>query len=164
MPATEASHLRLRKHAEYQRVYKQGRKQFSRQMSYFYALRTVADPGGSARSGKGSAVGSTGAGEWTGPRVGLTVGKVLGKAVDRNRIKRRMREAVRKHIARLACPVDIILHPRKSVKEMEFAELEREVGRIFTAVQAAVQAGDRKQSDTPAPAAERNTRSAQLAT
>ena len=34
------SDFRLRKHADYQRVYQASRKQFSRQISYFYALRT----------------------------------------------------------------------------------------------------------------------------
>src|ERR1700736_5319225 len=54
--------FRLRKHAEYQRVYKSSRKQFAKQMSYFFTLRTAAeierDPDGA-----------------TGARVGLTVGK-----------------------------------------------------------------------------------------
>lgn len=128
MPPTEASKTRLRKHADYQRVYKQGRKQSSQQMSYFYARRaaepTNADP---------TAVPATT------PRVGLTAGKVLGNAVLRNRIKRRMREAVRKHIALLTGPVDVVLHPRKTVLEIEFSKLEREVARIFANVQAAIE-------------------------
>ncbi len=73
--------FRLRKHADYQRVYQSSRKQFSRQMSYFVARRPPESPDITAS-----------------PRVGLTVGKVMGKAVDRNRIKRRMREAVRRNI------------------------------------------------------------------
>ena len=31
--------FRLRKHADYQRVYKASRKQFGKQMTYFFALR-----------------------------------------------------------------------------------------------------------------------------
>jgi len=31
--------FRLRKHADYQRVYKASRKQFGKQMSYFFVLR-----------------------------------------------------------------------------------------------------------------------------
>jgi ribonuclease P protein component len=114
--------FRLRKHADYQRVYKASRKQFSKQMSYFFTLRTgdelAADPDGAA-----------------GARVGLTVGKVMGKAVDRNRIKRRMREAVRKNLGALTTPVDVILHPRRSVIDLEFAVLEREVGTVFKMIQ-----------------------------
>ena len=113
--------LRLRKHADYQRVYGSSRKQFSKQMSYFYSLRP-ADRQSDTEAA----------------RIGLTVGKVLGKAVDRNRIKRRMRECIRRHAAAITFPVDVILHPRRSVIEMEFAALEREVGQIFRGIQAAL--------------------------
>jgi ribonuclease P protein component len=119
--ATPSSVFRLRKHAEYQRVYKTSRKQFARQMSYFFALREI-DPADAAT-----------------PRVGLTVGKVMGKAVDRNRIKRRMREAVRRNLSLiLGLPVDVVLHPKRSVIDLDFAQLEREVGQVFKAVSTAV--------------------------
>ena len=114
--------FRLRKHADYQRVYKASRKQFAKQMSYFFTLRTpseiAADPDGA-----------------TGARIGLTVGKVMGKAVDRNRIKRRMREAVRKNLPALTTPVDVILHPRRSVIDLEFTQLDREVATVFRTIQ-----------------------------
>ena len=69
----------------------------------------------------------------------MTVGKVMGKAVDRNLIKRRMREAVRKNLSSLRMPVDVILHPRRSVIDLEFAALEREVGNVFRAIQSAAE-------------------------
>ena len=119
-----ALEYRLRKHADYQLVYKlAGRKQFGKQMAYFFAVR---EPDASTS-------------ELLTPRVGLTVGKVMGKAVDRNRIKRRMREAVRHRLALLQTPVDVILHPRKSVKDLEFAVLEREVAGVFRAIQRAAE-------------------------
>lgn len=118
---------RLRKHADYQRVYREGRKQFSSSMSYFYALRGEGAPG---------------------PRVGLTAGKVLGKAVDRNRIKRRMRDIVRRRVAIVGANVDIVLHPRRSVLAADFEKLESEVVRIFTGIQAAI----RKQAQPKAQA------------
>jgi ribonuclease P protein component len=119
--STPNSAFRLRKHADYQRVYKASRKQFGRQMAYFFMLRPDdAEP--------------------TTPRIGLTVGKVMGKAVDRNRIKRRMREAVRRNLARLdGLNVDVVLHPRRSVIDLDFAILEREVAQVFASVRKAVQ-------------------------
>lgn len=127
--------LRLRKHADYQRVYASGRKQFSRQMAFFYSLRPV-----DRRS------------DTPGPRIGLTVGKVLGKAVDRNRIKRRLRECLRRHAGLLTAPVDVILHPRRSVLDFEFISLDREVAQIFRTIQSGLarQASDPSDvSNTP---------------
>jgi ribonuclease P protein component len=120
--------FRLRKHADYQRVYKASRKQFGKQMSYFFMLRPAL--GADGKPMRGASV--------HGARVGLTVGKVMGKAVDRNRIKRRMREAVRGQMAKLKAPVDVVLHPKRSVIDLEFAALEREVGMVFTAIQKMV--------------------------
>jgi len=117
---------RLRKHADYQLVYKASRKQFGKQIAYFHKLRpALGQDGSTLRS------------DTAGPRVGLTVPKALGKAVDRNRIKRRLREVVRHLLPLLTSPVDVILHPRRSVIDADFAVLEREVSVIFRSVQAA---------------------------
>ncbi len=59
----------------------------------------------------------------------------MGKAVDRNRIKRRMREAVRRNLPELTAPVDVILHPRRSVIDLDFAALDREVAQVFRNIQ-----------------------------
>ncbi len=122
--ALGGSASRLRKHTDYQRVYGSSRKQFAKQMSYFFSLRpeTGAD-GRPLRVADGSR-----------PRVGLTVGKVMGKAVDRNRIKRRLRAAVRRNLDLLPGSVDVILHPRRSVIDLEFAVLDREIAGIFQAI------------------------------
>jgi ribonuclease P protein component len=113
-------HARLRRHADYQRVYKDGRKQFSPSMSYFFRLREANE--------------LTPA--YSGPRVGLTTGRVLGKAVERNRIKRRMREAARRNLALLPEFADVVLHPRRIVLEMEFEKLQREIAKIFSSLAA----------------------------
>jgi ribonuclease P protein component len=104
---------RLLKHADFQVVYKQGRKHFSGNMTAFYREnQSIARP-----------------------RVGFTVGKVLGGAVDRNRIRRRMRSAVRNHLRELARPLDVVLHPRKSVLNLQFSQLDAEIMQVFAAVQ-----------------------------
>ncbi len=119
--ATPNALLRLRKHADYQRVYTSSRKQFSKQMAFFYSVRPE-----DRRS------------DTPGPRIGLTVGKVLGKAVERNRIKRRLRECVRRHAGILTYPVDVILHPRRSALLLEHAKLDGEIAQIFRTIQASI--------------------------
>jgi ribonuclease P protein component len=113
------SDARLRKHADYQRVYQRSRKHFSSSMTYFFAER-IAGPALAPAPG---------------PRVGLTAGRVMGKAVERNRIKRRMREAVRMHLPLLTRDVDVILHPRRTVLTAEFDRLQGEVAKIFSLIE-----------------------------
>ena len=115
---------RLRKHPDYQRVYKTSRKQWAKQIAYFSVRRAP---------GSQEALRS----ETAGPRIGLTVPKALGKAVDRNRLKRRLGELVRGSLPLLGdLPVDVVLHPMRSVLDADFAVLEREVALIFKSVRA----------------------------
>ncbi len=115
---------RLLKHADFEKVYKTGRRHFSGNMTVFYVRRA----GSSA--GAGAAVGSPG------PRVGFTVGRVLGSAVVRNRIRRRVREAVRQHLFRLTAPVDVVINPKKPALTAAFTELAGEVERAFAKIEA----------------------------
>jgi ribonuclease P protein component len=103
---------RLLKHADFQAVYKEGKKHFSGNVTVYYRDRQ----------------------DQAGPRVGFTVGKVLGGSVQRNRIRRRLRAAVRRHLSELASSLDVVLHPRKSVLDMDFARLDSEVGQLFAAL------------------------------
>jgi ribonuclease P protein component len=133
---------RLHKHADYQRVYKATRKQFSSSMSWFAAVRVESED---ARLVPAPTVAA---------RVGLTVGKVIGKAHERNRIKRRLRELVRRHLDELPRDLDLVLHPKKSVMTMDFAKLDAEILRIFR--QARAQAQQAKRSATDVAAKQRN--------
>lgn len=117
---------RLRKHADYQRVYREGKRQSLPLMTYFFAPRTQRTE---------SPIEPV---DFMVSRVGLTAGRVLGNAVQRNRIKRRMREAIRMHREELVSGVDVILHPRRTVLQTEFSQIEREVRRAFRAVEAAL--------------------------
>ena len=131
---------RLRKHADYQRVYKTGRKKWAGQFAYFSAPR---EPGSTAAIRSQT--------ETT--RVGLTVPKALGKAVDRNRIKRRLRELVRKLLPLTAgLPVDVVLHPKRSVLTADSATLEREVAQIFHAVRGKTSSSQMRPESSAGPA------------
>jgi ribonuclease P protein component len=110
---------RLHKHADYQRVYQSSRKQFSSLMSYFAAAQPPDHAG-------------------RGPRIGITAGKVLGKAVERNRIKRRMRAAIVSNLEALGAEVDLVLHPKRSVLDAEWAALVSDVRRVFERVSGSV--------------------------
>jgi len=129
-PHAYSKAFRLLKHADYDRVYKQGRRHFSPLMTFFYTPRPSASDDAA-------------------PRVGITVGRALGGAVQRNRIKRRMREAVRAHLATLvATPgvgADIVINPKKVALVSEFERLKAEVARGFEQVrkQLAPQEGAR---------------------
>jgi ribonuclease P protein component len=104
----------LLRHADFQRVYQAGRRQFTGNMTVF-SLRRAAIT-------EGSVTGNS-------LRVGFTVGKVLGGAVERNRIKRRMREAVRTSWPTVEAPVDVVFHPRKSVLKLPYSQVASEVAR-----------------------------------
>lgn len=104
---------RLRKHADFQIVYQEGKKRFSGNVTIFYRERQ----------------------DDAGPRIGFTVGKVLGGAVERNRIRRRLRAVAGRRLSQLAGPVDVVMHPRKSVLNLEFAKLDSEVEQLFAAIE-----------------------------
>ena len=108
-----AASMRLLRHADFERVCKQGRRHFAAHMTVFYLLREPDK----------------------GLRIGFTVGRVLGGAVERNRIKRRLRESVRLHWPGVSVPVDVVVNPKKSVLKLEFVELGDEIGRAFEVIQ-----------------------------
>ena len=118
---------RLLKHSDFERVYKQGRRQFSAHMTVFY-LRRVEAPVAASFAPEVAAQRTV--------RVGFTVGRVLGGAVDRNRIKRRLREAVqlRRESLQGLDALDVVINPKKTVLKLEFAVLLEDIGRAFDAI------------------------------
>ena len=115
---------RLLRHADFQRVYEQGRRQFSANMTFFYLL--------SGDSGPFRA------------HVGFTVGRVMGPAVARNRIRRRMRDAVRhnlptfdRELAARQLSAEVVINPKKGALKAEMEKLRSEVAKGFQVIAAA---------------------------
>ncbi len=103
---------RLLRHADFERVYEQGKRHFASHITVFYLRRE--SPGG--------------------PRIGFTVGRGLGGAVERNRMKRRLREAVRMNYPGNDIGVDVVINPKKSLLKAEFSELLDQIERAFEIV------------------------------
>ena len=110
---------RLLRHADFERVYKQGRRHFSASMSVFYLPR---DPANAKAPAKGL-------------RIGFTVGRALGGAVQRNRMKRRLREAVRLNRPWPAANADVVINPKKSLLTNDFAAVVNEVRQSFVVIE-----------------------------
>jgi len=99
---------RLLHRAEFNAVYRDGRRRAGREFTVF--LR----PNGLAHS-----------------RFGWSVKKALGSAVRRNRIRRRLREIVRLNRQEIAPGWDIVIHPRSSVATAGFLPLTDELLRLL---------------------------------
>jgi len=108
---------RLLRHADFERVYKQGRRHFSASITVFYWPRPEKEATA------------------TGLRVGFTVGRALGGAVQRNRMKRRLREAVRMTRPAQGVAADVVINPKKSLLTTDFAALQNEVSRAFAIIE-----------------------------
>ncbi len=108
---------RLLKHADFERVYKQGRRHFSTSMTVFYLARPETE------------------GAEAGLRIGFTVGRALGGAVQRNRMKRRLREAVRLNRPTTAPRVDVVINPKKSLLTTDFEAVQNEIRRAFVVIE-----------------------------
>jgi ribonuclease P protein component len=105
--------IRLLRHADFDRVYQQGRRHFSPHMTVFFLRR---DSG-------------------AGLRVGFTVSRALGGAVDRNRMKRRLREAVRLRRPTASIAVDVVINPKRSLLTVDFETVLNEMTRAFESIE-----------------------------
>lgn len=119
---------RLLRHADFERVYKLGRRHFSASMTVFYWPRPEAGGAGAKAPAARTAVAS-------GLRIGFTVGRALGGAVQRNRMKRRLREAVRLTLPSSGPGADVVINPKKSLLTVEFAAVVNEVSRAFVVIE-----------------------------
>ena len=109
---------RLLKHADFRRVYEQGRRHFSANLTAFYLAHPDA----------------------VGPRIGFTVSRALGGAVP-NRLKRRLREATREAWNGFSPAVDVVVNPKKTLLKAEFAGVIEEMRKALAVVAKQVALG-----------------------
>jgi ribonuclease P protein component len=119
-PASDAPGLgfprscRLVRRADFDAVYREGRKRTSREFAVFLRANGLAHS-----------------------RFGWSIKKALGTAVRRNRIRRRLREIVRLHRSEVAPGWDVVIHPRSSVAAADFAALVSELMKLLPRDKAA---------------------------
>lgn len=99
---------RLLRRAEYDAVYKAGRRRSGREFAVFLRQNGLELS-----------------------RFGWSVKKALGNAVRRNRIRRRVREIVRVHRDEIAPGWDVVIHPRGSAAHSEFSKLAQDLLRLL---------------------------------
>ena len=111
-PARFSRGRRLLRHADFDAVYRQGKRHFAACMTVFYLRRP---PG-------------------MGMRVGFTVARGLGGAVQRNRMKRRLREAVRLNRV-IEAPVDVVINPKATLLKVDFLQVQNQIARAFDVIE-----------------------------
>jgi ribonuclease P protein component len=126
--ATFPRSARLLRHADFERVYKLGRRHFSASMTVFYWQRVEAGASARAKPPVKPAVAP-------GLRIGFTVSRALGGAVVRNRMKRRLRSAVGMTRPAAGPNADVVINPKKSLLTIEFAAVVNEVSRAFVVIE-----------------------------
>jgi ribonuclease P protein component len=136
---------RLLRHADFERVYKQGRRHFSASMTVFFFQRQ--QPGPDTKKIAGKPVG-------LGLRIGFTVGRALGGAVERNRMKRRLREGVRLSFPAAAANADVVINPKKSLLKIDFASIVIELQHAFEVIERKLE--NKAGSNIPAAAARKS--------
>ena len=100
---------RIRRRAEYQRCYREGRRRQG-ELMILYAVDN----------------------ELGHPRLGITVSRKVGNSVVRHRVKRRLREIYRRWSERTQLPSkDLMVHLKPTAGRADFRALEREVTRLL---------------------------------
>jgi ribonuclease P protein component len=122
---------RLLRRAEFDAVYRDGRRRASKQFVVFFLPHAASTDVPAARDAKPS-------------RFGASVKRALGNAVVRNRIRRRIREILRLHRQEFSAGWDIVIHPRSSVATAPFASLAEELTHL---IRTAVGPATRSQSE-----------------
>ena len=134
----------LLKHSDFRRVYEQGRRHFSGNMTVFYLRSQVEAGPGPSQAGTAE---QRCARKEGGVRIGFTASKALGGSVERNRMRRRTREAVRHHLRMLegmSDAVDVVINPKKSLLTAEFPQISQEIERAFRVIRQNCDVAEKK--------------------
>lgn len=107
MPETLGRTERVRRRAEFERIYKHGLKLHGRFMTVFLFNSGLPYP-----------------------RLGVAATRKLGGAVKRNRAKRLAREVFRRH--KPPAGIDVVIVPRREFFSAEFASLERDYAALLS--------------------------------
>jgi len=118
------------RHADFEQVYKQGRRHFAAHMTVFYLPRDN-NSGNNSNTPQGL-------------RVGFTVGRVLGGSVQRNRMKRRLREAVRLSGFPPEVSADVVINPKRSLLGADFSDVKNQVARAFQVIEKTIEKATEK--------------------
>jgi ribonuclease P protein component len=141
-PRTE----RLLRHADFERVYKLGKRHFSALMTFFYWQRSEGKPQDRQTKEHRIEKGVRGS---SALRVGFTVGRTLGGAVERNRMKRRLREAVRLSRPAGSITADVVINPKKALARADFANVVSEVRSAFAVIERKLAVKNRAEGAAP---------------
>lgn len=104
-----SSDERIRRRADYQRCYRDGRRRHGTFATLHYAPNSLDVA-----------------------RLGITATRKVGSAVERNRTKRRIREIYRRWPERQRLlPMDMVLHLKPAARECSFDELREDLLRLW---------------------------------
>jgi ribonuclease P protein component len=101
---------RLLNASDFNRVFKQGRRQSVPEFTLAFRVRSVGKDG-----------------RVFPPRLGLSVSRKVGKSVQRNLLKRRVREIFRLNHEKLPFGIELVLIPRKEVLGLSYQALEKKI-------------------------------------